>query len=129
MTQRIFDVNNPQDVKDLFGILPNIVKKIYKDTPTDGLEFYGKVGEFIGSCTHIRVNWHDKVQITRPADKSQWIGKLCWFWDGDLKYKSLGVLKKTDMDYYAPYEEFGGACYRNCRPVRRDEIKFVEDVE
>ena len=27
MTQRIFDVDNPQDVKDLFDILPNAVDK------------------------------------------------------------------------------------------------------
>ena len=27
MTQRIFDVDNPQDIKDLFDILPDGVKK------------------------------------------------------------------------------------------------------
>ena len=129
MTQRIFDVDNPQDVKDLFDILPNAVKKIYKYTPTNEIKFYDKDGEYIDSCSHIRVNWHGKTLITRPVDETQWVGCLCWFWDGNPEEKYLGVLKKIDRDYYGPYEEVSGKYYKNCRPVRRDEVKFVEDME
>ena len=52
-------MDNPQDIKDLFDILPNGVKKIYKDTPTNEIEFYDKDGVYIDSCAHIRVNWHE----------------------------------------------------------------------
>lgn len=130
MTQRIFDVDNPQDVKDLFDILPDAVKKIYPDPVNNEIEFYDKDGVFVDSCAHIRVNWHGKkIAIVRPVGESEWIGCLCWFWDGYFKYKSLGVLKKIDRVYSGPYEEVGGACYQDCCPVRRDEVKFVEDVE
>ena len=129
MTQRIFDVDNPQDVKDLFDILPDAVEIVYKDTPSDEIELYDKNRTFMGSCAHIRVKWHDKVQITRPVDESKWIGCLCWFWDKDPKYKHLGILKNINIDYSQSYEESNGLCYIGCCPVCRDEVKFVEDVE
>ena len=126
MTQRIFDVDNPQDVKDLFDILPNAVKKIYKYTPTNEIKFYDKDGEYIDSCSHIRVNWHGKTLITRPVDESQWIGKLCWFWTDNEKSATIGILgRKTPGGNYQ--EGKTNECYPYCRPVRRDEVGFVED--
>ena len=128
MTQRIFDVDNPQDIKDLFDIFPDRYIRITRDEynnmriwSTDcGVDFFAPFA----------INWHNKTEITRPVDdESKWISCLCWFWDRDLSYKILGFLKKIDRDYYAPYEEVSGCCYKNCRPVRRDEIKFVEDME
>ena len=131
MTQRIFDMDNPQDVKDLFDILPDAVEIVYKDTPSDEIELYDKNRTFMGSCGHIRVNWHDKVQITRPVDESDWIGCLCWFWNYEKDSPGLGHLKAIDdqnVDYkYIKKETKIG--YKNCRPVRRGEIKFVGDVE
>ena len=128
MTQRIFDVDNPQDIKDLFDILPNYIVKI-KWLPT-----YDKVGlvdnrGLMSSTELFCIAWRDKTEITRPVDETQWIGKLCWFWDRNPEEKYLGVLNKINRDYYGPYEEVGGDCYKYCRPVRRDEVKFVEDVE
>ena len=125
MTQRIFDVDNPQEIFDLF---PDDVIRIEKSDRKDTQDII----IFDDDCwdyTHIKINWRGKTEITRPADESNLIGCLCWFWDRDLKNKILGVLKKIDRDYYNPYEEVGGCCYKNCRPVRRDEIKFVEDME
>ena len=128
MTQRIFDVDNPQDVKDLFDIFPNGVKKIYKYTPTNEIKFYDKDGEYIDSCSHIRVNWHGKTEITRPVDETQWVGCLCWFWDKDAE-PCIGVMKRIDADAPYKYTTTDGYSYKNCRPVHRDEVKFVEDVE
>lgn len=128
MTQRIFDVDNPQDVKDLFDILPNDVKKIYKDTLTNEIEFYDKDGGYIDSCAYIRVDWHGKTLITRPVDESQWIGCLCWFWDKNGQ-PFIAVLKRIESDATYKYITTDGEHYEYCRPVRRDEIKFVEDVE
>lgn len=127
MTQRVFDVDNPQDVKDLFDILPDGVKKIYKDTPTNELEFYDKDGEYIDSCAHIRVNWHGKTLITRPVDESEWIGKLCWFQEEKGTMPFIGVLESITGDKYK-CEAYLTPC-KVCRPVRRDEVKFVEDME
>lgn len=132
MTQRIFDMDNPQDVKDLFDILPDAVKKIYPDPVNNEIEFYDKDGVFVDSCAHIRVNWHGKkIAIVRPVDESEWVGCLCWFWDDKEEGAILGELDSI----------YGVSCryhrknnvitvgYDHCRPVRRDEIKFVEDVE
>lgn len=130
MTQRIFDVDNPQDVRELFDILPDKVKTVVQDSiDSEELELYDKDRKFIDSCAHIRVNWRDKEEIDRPIDESEWIGCLCWFCDDALQVKRLGILKKIDKDYDRAYEESNGSCYPNCRPARRDEIKFVEDVE
>ena len=128
MTQRIFDMDNPQDIKDLFDILPDAVKKNYKDTPTNEIEFYDKDGDYIDSCSHIRVNWHGKTLITRPVDETQWVGCLCWFWD-DNEHPRIAVMKRIAADTCYKYITTDGACYQNCRPVRRDEVKFVEDME
>ena len=127
MTQRIFDVDNPQDIKQMFDILPDKIKKIRRNL--NAFDCYDKDGNYIYSCQFFSIKWQDKTVITRPVGESKWIGCLCWFWDGYLKYKILGVLKKIDRDYYAPYEEVDGDYYKNCRPVRRDEVKFVEDAE
>lgn len=51
----------------------------------------------------------------------------CWFWD-DKEEKRLGILVKIDYstkDF--PFKFFGIASYKNCRPVRRDEVTFYED--
>lgn len=130
MTQRIFDVDNPQDVKDLFDILPDAVKKIYPDPVNNEIEFYDKDGVFVDSCAHIRVNWHGKeIAIVRPVDESQLIGKLCWFTGSGATCEYIGVLKAIVKSRSDKYQMENGGFYSYCRPVRRDEIKFVEDVE
>lgn len=130
MTQRIFDVDNPQDVKDLFDILPDNVKAVSKDAlDNEQIELYDRDDIYIGFCSYIRINWRNKTEITRPVDESEWIGCLCYFWDEDPKYKHFGILEKIDTECRTPYETSNGLSYINCRPVRRGEIKFVEDVE
>lgn len=125
MTQRIFDVNNPQEIFDLF---PDDVIRIEKSDRKDTQDII----IFNDDCwdyTHIKIDWRDKTEITRPVDETEWIGCLCWFWDGYPKEKSLGILEKIDRVCSCPYKKVSGCCYQNCRPVRRDEIKFVEDME
>ena len=127
MTQRIFDVGDPQDVKDLFDILPNNIVKI-KWLPTNKVDLFDNCG--IKSSTGLFcIAWRNKTEITRPVDESQWIGKLCWFWDENPEEKRLGILEKIDRVYPNPYEEVSGRCYQNGRPVRRSEVQFVEDTE
>ena len=124
MTQRIFDVDNPQDVKDLFDILPDKIKKIMRNL--NAFDCYDKDGEYIYSCYFFSINWRDKTGITRPVGESQWIGKLCWFWVDNEESATIGLLgRKTPGGNYQ--EGTTNKCYPYCRPVRRDEIKFVED--
>ena len=125
MTQRIFDVDNPQDVKDLFDILPDKIKKIMRNL--NAFDCYDKDGEYIDSCAQIRVNWRDKKEITRPADETQWIGKLCWFCEEKTTMPFIGILESIKGDEYK-CEAHLTPC-KVCRPVHHDEVKFVEDAE
>lgn len=128
MTQRIFDMDNPQDVKDLFDILPDDVDKIQRENGNSA-RFLNKKGMILYISELVAFNWRDKKEITRPVDESKWIGCLCWFWDVDPEQKILGFLKKIDTLYGRPYQEMNGLFHQQCRPVRRDEVKFVEDAE
>lgn len=129
MAQRIFDIDNPQDVKDLFDILPDNVSTIEHRFGVTNL--YEQNSKYIGSCYYISINWRNKTEISRPVDESEWIGCLCWFAD-DADNKYIGVLHaiRNGDDSY-PYVCQNGILrsFKNCRPVRRDEVKFVEDVE
>ena len=116
----------------MFNILPDAVKKIYPDPVNNEIEFYDKDGVFVDSCAHIRVNWHGKkIAIIRPVDESEWIGCLCQFADvaGDEYIGVLHAIRNSDDSY--PFVCNNGILrsFKHCRPVRRDEIKFVEDME
>ena len=131
MTQRIFDVDNPQDVKDLFDILPDKTQKICLGLGSNETEFYNKDGLYVNSCAHIRINWRNKKEIARPVDESKWLGCLCWFVGVDGS-EHIGVLHAVhNGDDSDPYVCKNGILrsFKHCRPVRRNEIKFVEDME
>lgn len=49
---------------------------------------------------------------------------LCWFWNNTSKTKYLNYLQAKEE--YA-FRDEQGACWENCRPVRRDEINFYEE--
>lgn len=54
---------------------------------------------------------------------------LCWFWD------DINSLEESSYGYLILYNEYtqryynGKKWYKNCRPVRRDEVAFYEDEE
>ena len=126
MTQRIFDVDNPQDVKDLFDIVPDRYIRITRDEynnmriwSTDcGVDFFAPFA----------INWHNKTEITRPVDETQWIGKLCWFWDNG-EPPVIGILDRIATDVSYKYINTGEETYKCCRPVRRDEVQFADDAD
>lgn len=124
MTQRIFDVDNPQDVKDLFELLPSGIQKI-RWTANSSVVFLDKYGIITNL---FRINWRDKIEITRPVDEAQWIGKLCWFWDKN-EQPFIAVLKKIMLESRYKYTTTDEEGYKYCRPVRRDEVQFAEDAE
>lgn len=49
---------------------------------------------------------------------------LCWFWSFEENKKHLGVLGQKTTGLYI---EGRGSGFKNCRPVRRDEVTFYED--
>ena len=128
MTQRIFDMDNPQDVKDLFDILPDDVDKIQREIGNSA-RFLNKKGMILYISELVAFNWRDKKEIIRPVDESQLIGKLCWFTGSGATCEYIGVLKAIVKSRSDKYQMENGGFYSYCRPVRRDEIKFVEDVE
>ncbi len=52
---------------------------------------------------------------------------LCWFWD------DINSLEESSYGYLILYNEYtqryynGKKWYKNCRPVRKDEVSFYED--
>lgn len=58
---------------------------------------------------------------------------LCWFWDDDLNWaicRILGKIEKGAEYEFIMFDDAGNrSSYKNCRPVRRDEVTFYEDRE
>lgn len=59
---------------------------------------------------------------------------LCWFWDHSEERKRTGLLARLiSQDEYrfkkGGYNGEPSIPYINCRPVRKDEVTFYEDVE
>lgn len=56
---------------------------------------------------------------------------LCWFWDDKFNWAICGTLGKTEKgaEYgFIMFDDSGNrSSYKNCRPVRRDEVTFYED--
>lgn len=127
MIQRIFDVDNPQDIKDLFNILPDKITKIRRNL--NAFDCYDKDENYIYSCQFFSINWHGKTLIARPVGESEWVGCLCWFSDSGATSKYIGLLNAIDKNRDNKYQMKNGGRFSLCRPVRRDEIKFVEDME
>lgn len=123
MTQRIFDVDNPQEIFDLF---PDDVIRIEKSDRKDTQDII-IFDDDRWDYTHIKINWRDKTEITRPVDKSQWIGKLCWFQEEKSTLPFIGILGRINGDEYK-CEAHLAPC-KVCRPVRRSEVKFADDDE
>lgn len=125
MTQRIFDVDNPQEIFDLFPDDVIRIEKSNREDIQDIIIFNNDHWDY----THIKIDWQDKTEITRPVPETEWIGKLCWFTGPGSTCEYIGVLKAIVKNRSDKYQMENGGFYSYCRPARRDEVKFVEDVE
>lgn len=123
MTQRIFDTDNEEDMADLWDILPDWVVSIQK-AEKDCVFFISEIGIKYGP-QYIKINWHDKTEITRPVDYESMIGCVGWFWDdskADDTSPCLGVLTAiAGGEYYTQVETWG---FDNFRPAKKSELKF-----
>lgn len=53
---------------------------------------------------------------------------LCWFWDNYENCKVEGTLAEVEENNEYPFRiGLYNSYYRNCRPVRKDEVTFYED--
>ena len=134
MTQRIFDIENEKDMADLWDILPEIVKRIEKDDVNSSgtliphpYNRYMGSAYCIGGCPYIKINWHDKTEITRPIQEATEadVGKLCYFWDYDDEdySKRIGLLTRIYNNQEYTYTMSKGESFNHCRRLTKQEIE------
>lgn len=126
MTQRIFDIENEKDMADLWDIVPENIYKLMKDEYQASL--LDKNGKYIFTVPYrlIKINWHDKTEITRPIQEATEadIGKLCYFWDDDEEFKGYAILTLKDVAGGKPYYiADGNTTYDHCRRLTKQEIE------
>ena len=58
---------------------------------------------------------------------------LCWFWDDENDENDENFIARLEAfnmdDDNMRFKSKNGAAWRNCRPVRRDEVTFYEDTK
>ena len=127
MTQRIFDVENEKDMADLWDILPHNINIVirYKDKTYRFFED----GMFIFECSWLRINWHDKTEITRPIPEATEadIGKMCKFWD-DEEESCIGILIDIIhmggcQSYRINLPAYKDLFFLHCRRLTKQEIE------
>lgn len=124
--QKIFDVENKEDMDLLWSILPDDVVRILKTCYTSE-KYYGENNNVVGITNFFNINWHDKTEITRPVNYEDMIGCVGWFWDEENEgVKVIGILKsKINKEYCL--ESYDGSCWKHFTPAKKSELKFYED--
>ena len=56
-------------------------------------------------------------------------GCLCWFWDNESVGNFMAELEDFRSGAIAPFKSKKGATWRNCRPVKKDEVNFYKDTK
>lgn len=125
MTQRIFDTDNEKDMADLWDILPDEVLEIRKNV--DMATCFFVTGTYWGSIPAeiIKINWHNKTEITRPIQEAteQDIGKLCMFWDMDNEVEYFGILSRIYKEGKYHYLSRREDDFVHCRRLTKQEIE------
>lgn len=127
MTQRIFDVENADDMALLWSILPSGINKLSPNKLSQELSLWSDLNLYTLPIGLIKINWHDKTEITRPIQEAteQDIGKLCYFWEG--KDFAIGVLKgigdDSTLDIYCMEDGKSGVWFAHCRRLTKQEIE------
>ena len=132
MTQRQFDIENEKDMQDLWDILPDDVVRIYLEQiecfelPICMADFSDKPKDFFDT-KYIKINWHDKTEITRPIQEAtkEDFKKLCLFWDDNYAGKGvIGLLSSIDGESVCNrYYMEGGTWWTHCRRLTKQEIE------
>ena len=119
MTQRVFDVDNPKDMQDLFNLFPDDCNRIARDYNSSGFYLYDGRDMFAmeGPELWIEIAWHDKTEVHRPAEIK--VGAFGFFWDEDTN-AILGRL--SDFSDKCYYPDGGSEWYTYFRPVTDEEL-------
>lgn len=125
MVQRIFDIKNKQDMWDLWNIFPHNINRIIRYSDKIYTFFEDEI--FVFECTWLRINWHDKTEITRPIQEATEadIGKICVFWNED-NVESYGILTNTRYvtnNTIVAYIKNGYDKFEHCRRLTKQEIE------
>jgi hypothetical protein len=124
MTQRIFDVENEKDMADLWDILPERITKL---TPIDNFLYTPDNCIFTNGI--IRIDFHDKREITRPLPIQEAtaadIGKLCYFWGKTKEDYAYGILTRIGTEQKETYYiiDDDGLAFDHCRRLTKQEIE------
>ena len=127
MAQRVFDIENEKDYADLWDIFPADTCKIELRKENDFYLYNGTCFTACIPCDIIKINWHDKTEITRPIQEAteQDVGKLCYFWSG--KDYAIGILKEigdySSLDVYCMEDGKSGIWFIHCRRLTKQEIE------
>lgn len=120
-------------------LLPEFRKgaKIRQNDWPDGVYIFVRNGEILPSHPSLDVKDDNDLISNKwefyqePIDWEYIIKNkcLCWFWDDvdSLEESSYGYLTYHNKNILYCYN--GKKWYKNCRPVRKDEVTFYEDVE
>lgn len=130
MTQRQFDIENEKDMADLWDIVPDKVYKIARGICDSDIRLWyntpgGKTSANCYLCDFLKINWHDKKEITRPIQEATEadIGKLCRFWN-DKSEEFFGRLGHIGNKYFTMitpvYEDLD---FLHCRRLTKQEIE------
>ena len=131
MTQRIFDVENEKDMADLWDILPDFVNKIKRNVPADYYLVHYNNNPNVDILRFIKINWHDKTEITRPIQEATEadIGKICYFWDYDEQKESgtgsfgkLCIIDEHKVEG-TKYQGQNIGWFPHCRRLTKQEIE------
>lgn len=121
--QKVFDVDNKEDMDLLWSILPDDVVRILKSYYTSE-KYYGENNNVVGVTNFFNINWHDKTEITRPVNYEDMIGCVVYFYN-EPEYKSLGILKR-EIDGRTFIDELDRV-WDYIEPVKKSELKFYKD--
>ena len=132
MTQKIFDTDNAEDMADLWDIVPDKVYLIARGICDSDIRLWyntkgGKTSADCYLCDFLKINWHDKTEITRTVKEATEadIGKICKFWSG--KDSAIGILKEigdhSTVDVYLMDNSVNGIWFVHCRRLTEQEIE------
>lgn len=128
MKRKVFDVNCKEDMELLWSILPEEVVSVAVDSKgMIDIEYECTIERLIQLSFAFNINWRDKKEIRRPVDESEWIGKLCWFWDDCEEQKVFGLLEESSFMYHTTSNHPNR--FTNCRPLTLEEWKGLEPKE
>lgn len=125
MTQRIFDTDNAEDMALLWSILPDGIIKISPNNLAEETSLWSELNLFTLPIGLIKINWHDKTEITRPIQEATEadIGKICRFWNDKSEefFGRLGCIGDKYFTMVAPvYEDIQ---FLHCRRLTKQEIE------